>query len=217
MVELTASTNPLILRADVKSYKHSQEIYPMPHYIKLSGDKCALSPVSLADAESWASWLNDLEVTLPLGDEAYIPYSLEKTKEDLNEAIRRQDHVFTILEKVSGRAIGRCLLFGIDSVNRGAMMGIFIGEKDHWGLGYGQEATRLLLDYAFNLLNLHSVMLGVFDFNIKAIRTYEKVGFRKIGSRREGRIIAGKAHDVILMDMLEDEFRARFPSTLPLP
>jgi RimJ/RimL family protein N-acetyltransferase len=183
----------------------------MPHYRKLTGERCYLSPVQLSDAEAWTKWMNDLDVTVPLGDEAYVPYSLEKMQAEAADAIERQQHVFSIVECATDRLIGRCLLFGIDAVNRSAMFGILIGEKEYWDRGYGSEATCLLLDYAFNLLNLHSVMLGVFGFNERAIRSYEKVGFKVIGRRREARIIAGKAWDAVLMDILEEEFRAMNP------
>ncbi len=183
----------------------------MTYYRKLAGERCYLSPIQSEDAQLWTAWMNDLEVTLPLGDEAYLPYSLEKMQAEVTEAIRRQDHIFTIVESAGDRPVGRCLLFAIDAVNRSAMLGIVIGEKSAWNRGLGTEATRLLLDYAFNLLNLHSVMLGTFEFNRRAIRAYEKVGFQRIGMRREARIIAGKAWGVVMMDILEEEFRARWP------
>jgi RimJ/RimL family protein N-acetyltransferase len=187
----------------------------MPYYRKLIGDKCFLAPIQIQDAEDWALWLNDLDIALPLGDEAYMPYSLDKVREEAAEAIRRQDHIFTIVDSQKEKAIGRCLLFGIDSVNHNAMLGIFIGEKSYWHKGYGGEATQLLLDYAFNLLNLHSIMLGVFEFNHHAIQLYEKIGFKQVGLRREARLIAGKAWSVVLMDILEDEFRRKWKTVIP--
>ena len=72
------------------------------------------------------------------------------------------------------------------------MLGIVIGEKSCWNQGYGQEALVLLLDYAFNLLNLNSVMLGVFSFNQRGAASYRKVGFREIGQRRQARILGGQ-------------------------
>ncbi|TLM99696.1 GNAT family N-acetyltransferase [bacterium] len=184
------------------------------YYPKLSGGRVFLSPVAPEDAALWAAWSNDPEVTIPLGDEAYVPYGLERAQQDVHESATRQDHVFTIVEIESGQAVGRCVLFSINSVDRNAMVGIFIGEKDRWGKGYGQEAMRLLLDYAFNLLNLHNIMLGVFSFNERAIRCYQRLGFHEIGRRREARWIGGIAYDGILMDLLEDEFRARFESVV---
>jgi RimJ/RimL family protein N-acetyltransferase len=81
-----------------------------------------------------------------------------------------------------------------------------IGDKNYWNQGYGQEATRLLLDYGFNLLNLNSIMLGVFSFNQRAIKAYRRVGFREIGLRRQARIINGQKYDVLEMDILAEEF-----------
>jgi RimJ/RimL family protein N-acetyltransferase len=182
----------------------------MAYYRKLVGERCFLSPPAAEDAERWAEWLNDLAVTVPLGDEAYTPFGLERARAEVEEAGRGQSHVFSIVDLRTEAPIGRALLFGLDPVNRAAMLGLFIGDRTYWGRGYGQEATRLLLDYAFNLLNLHSVMLGAFAFNERALAAYHKLGFREIGRRREARTVAGKAYDVVLMDMLEDEYRARY-------
>jgi RimJ/RimL family protein N-acetyltransferase len=184
----------------------------MAHYKKLAGEKCYLSPCAAEDAEKWAAWDNDLEVTLPLGDEAYTVYSLEKEQESLASVLKSQSVIFSILDLWNDTVIGRCMLFDIHPVDRCAMLGIVIGEKGYWNKGYGQEATRLLLDFGFNLLNLNSIMLGTFAFNQRAIAAYRKVGFKEIGHRREGRIIGGKKYDVVLMDMLAEEFRAMGPS-----
>jgi RimJ/RimL family protein N-acetyltransferase len=180
----------------------------MTHYKKLVGERCYLSPVAAEDGELWAAWLNDLEVTLPLGDEAYMMIPGETAQTWAEEAASRQEPLFTIVEKETERAIGRCLLFGLNHTDRSTMCGLFIGEKSLWGQGYGSEALGLLLDYAFNLLNLNSVMLGVFSFNKRAIASYRKLGFREIGCRRQARIIAGRAYDVILMDLLAEEFES---------
>jgi RimJ/RimL family protein N-acetyltransferase len=176
------------------------------YYKKLIGSQCYLSPCALADAEAWTRWFNDLDVALPLGDEAYVPFSLERTQADASAMIQSQAHVFSIVDLATDQLIGRCLLFSIDPVNRSAMFGIAIGEKAFWNQGYGVEATRLTLDYGFNLLNLNSIMLGVMAFNQGAIRCYQKAGFKEIGRRRQARIIGGRKFDGILMDILAEEF-----------
>jgi len=186
----------------------------MPTYKKLSGEKCYLSPCRLEDAESWAEWFNDLEVTIPLGDEAYTPTSLEGEQEAIRGILKNNLHIFSIVDLETDQAIGRCMFFNVDAVNRTAMLGIVIGEKSRWDQGYGQEAVSLLLDYGFNLLNLNNVMLGTFSFNERAIRCYEKVGFKLIGRRREARIIAGKKYDLILMDILADQFESPYVKPL---
>jgi RimJ/RimL family protein N-acetyltransferase len=162
----------------------------------------------MEDAEQWAQWDNDLEVTLLLGDEAYTPFPLAKSEEVIAGILRRQDHIFGVVDLETDDLIGRGMLFDLDLVNRKAMLGIVIGEKAYWGQGYGQEAVRLLLEYAFNLLNLNSVMLGTFAFNRRAIHCYERVGFKEIGRRRQARIVGDRKYDVVLMDILAEEFEA---------
>ena len=182
----------------------------MPYYKKLVGKKCYLSPCSLEDAEKWTEWFNDLEITLPLGDEAYTPFALEKCQENVKEVIQQQQHTFSIVDLEKDILIGRCLLFGLDWVNRKAMLGIVIGEKTYWNKGYGQEAITLLLDYGFTLLNLNSIMLGTFAFNERAINCYKRVGFKEIGRRRQARIIGESKYDGILMDILAEEFTSPY-------
>jgi RimJ/RimL family protein N-acetyltransferase len=186
----------------------------MTTYKMLAGAKCYLSPCRLEDAEHWAEWFNDLEVTIPLGDEAYTPTSLEGEQEAIRGILKNNSHIFSIVDLETDQTIGRCLLFNIDAVNRTAMLGIVIGEKSRWDQGYGQEAVSLLLDYGFNLLNLHNVMLGTFSFNERAIRCYEKVGFKLIGRRREARIIAGEKYDLVLMDILAGQFESPYVKPL---
>ncbi|MBT4503387.1 MAG: N-acetyltransferase, partial [Gemmatimonadetes bacterium] len=96
----------------------------MPYYKKLVGEICYLSPCTPEDAENWAAWFNDLEVTIPLGDEAYTPSTLEREGEMIDEINRNLDHVFTIVDLETDQAIGRCLLFAIDQINRNGMLGI---------------------------------------------------------------------------------------------
>jgi RimJ/RimL family protein N-acetyltransferase len=182
--------------------------HPMTHYKKLVGQKCYLSPLSPDDAERIAQWENDLEVALPLGDEAYLLASAEKGRENILEVLKQGWNVFGIVDLATETLIGRSMLFNINHVDRRAMFGIMIGEKDFWGQGYGQEATCLTLDYAFNLINLNSVSLGVFAFNKRAIRAYQKAGFKEIGRQRQFRIIAGQKIDLVLMDILAEEFES---------
>jgi RimJ/RimL family protein N-acetyltransferase len=172
----------------------------------LTGKKCSLARCAIEDAEQWMKWDNDLKITIPLGDEAYTPIGLEKEQEQIRNHLQTQSHTFAIIDNPTDRLIGRCMLFNFDWVNRQAMVGIVIGEADYWGQGYGQEAIRLLLEYGFQLLNLNNIMLGVFEFNHRAIECYRKVGFKEIGRRREARIIGSKKYDAILMDILASEF-----------
>jgi RimJ/RimL family protein N-acetyltransferase len=180
----------------------------MTYYKKLVGEKCYLSPISLEDAEKWTEWDSDLEFAVPLGEEAFMVFSLDKTKEIISNIIKKQDPVFSIIDLETDTPIGRCMFFNVDQVNRKAMLGIGIGKKDYWNKGYGLDATKLLLDYGFNLLNLNNIMLGVFSYNQRAINCYRKIGFKEIGRRRKSKIIGGRMFDEVFMDILAEEFES---------
>src|SRR5262249_33278215 len=113
---------------------------------------------------------------------------------------------FAIYERATMRPIGTAGLVSINHLNQTAELGIGIGERDCWGRGFGIEATRLVLDYAFNVLGLHNVMLRVFSYSERAIRAYRRVGFREIGRRRQAQRIGAQVYDVVLMDCLATEF-----------
>ncbi len=186
----------------------------MPYYKRLVGDLCYLSPPSMEDADLWARWDTDLEVAIPLGDEAYVPTSLNKSREMLADSLKNQHHVYTIVDRETDKGIGRGMLFNMQHIDAQAMLGITIGEREYWNRGYGTDAVRLLVEYGFDLLNLHSIMLGVLAFNERAIRCYKKVGFREIGRRREARLIGGQWYDAVLMDILASEFESRYTRKL---
>ncbi len=181
---------------------------------KLSGSLVSLAPIGPECAEKWFEWLNDLDVALPLGDEGWQSITLDGQKKAVESIESGGNVVFSIVENESDALIGRIILFGINHVDGHGTAGIFLGDKTSWGKGFGEEAMRLLLDYAFLVLNLHSVNLGVFAFNTRARKCYARIGFKETGRRREIRRIAGRYHDAILMDILENEYKPAYLHTM---
>jgi RimJ/RimL family protein N-acetyltransferase len=117
--------------------------------------------------------------------------------------------VFSILiidELSLGKHIGNCGLHNIDWKNRVTEVGIMIGEKEYQGKGYGTEAMELLLKYGFETVNLNRIQLHVYDFNIRAIKSYTKIGFIEEGRMRQAQFKNGKYCDMILMSMLHEEW-----------
>lgn len=176
----------------------------MKYFRKLVGEKCYLSPVSLEDAERYTEWVNDMEIGQFM---LFTPMvmDIEKERAALYH-LMQSDHVFAIIEKDTNKVIGNCGLHQLDNVHRHAVLGIFIGEKTFWNQGIGAEATSLLLDFGFNVLNLHNISLDVFGFNKRAVKCYEKIGFKYAGTRREYVFMAGKYHDVLIYDILAADF-----------
>ena len=86
---------------------------------------------------------------------------------------------FIIKLKENNKFIGSVYFRDIDYEKKEAEYGIFIGEDDERGKGYGTEAAKLAIQYAFDNLKLKSVFLRVFADNESAIKSYEAVGFKK--------------------------------------
>jgi diamine N-acetyltransferase len=174
----------------------------------IEGELVALGPISRDFIPAYLRWMNDFSVTGMLAIQPR-PMTMEQEIAWFEHASRdEKSRTFTIFERATGRAIGNCGLGDLDFRHRRGEVGILIGEVDCRGKGYGTEAMRLLLDYAFTAVGLHSVMLWVYEYNFAARRCYEKVGFRESGRRREARWFSGRYWDKIMMDLLESEFES---------
>ena len=84
------------------------------------------------------------------------------------------DVLFGIVVRETDRLIGSIGLNQIDFRYRSASLGMMMGEKSMWGKGYGTEATRLVVRYAFEELHLNRVQLHVYEYNLRGMRVYEK-------------------------------------------
>jgi len=177
--------------------------------IMVRGSLVGLGPLVHGHIPLYLQWMNDPEVTRGLGRSG--PFTLEEEERWYERAASDGRGVtFTIYEVASGEPIGTCGLHDLNHLNGRATFGIAIGDKRYWNRGYGTEATRLTLDYAFNILPLRNVMLSVYSFNPRAQRAYEKAGFRVIGRRRGSVFLAGRQYDEILMDAISEEFQSPF-------
>jgi RimJ/RimL family protein N-acetyltransferase len=108
----------------------------------------------------------------------------------------------------TGRLVGLTTFSSLDPDNGSVLFHITLGERDAWGHGYGTEAAQLMLWLAFERIGLHRVGLTVFAFNERAIRSYQKVGFRIEGRLREAIVRDDRRWDEIQMGILRDEWLA---------
>ena len=181
-------------------------IFQKMYIKKLIGKKCYLSPIDTNDAAKFTEWLNDMEVlvTLQLYNSVI---SLEKEKNILETLSK--EHNYSIIDLETNELIGNCGFLDVDHVNQTAETGLFVGNKNYWNKGYGTEALSLLIDYGFKALNLHNIMLRVFEYNKGAIRCYEKIGFKHVGVRREALHRNLGRHNIFYMDILPEDFYAK--------
>jgi RimJ/RimL family protein N-acetyltransferase len=171
---------------------------------RMIGDKIMLGPLREDLNDVYRRWLHDMETSIYLLPGRLLTVQMES--EWLRSAGATGHLIFTVYEKETGKPIGTTSLMGVDSVNRSAEFGIMIGEKEFQNRGYGTEATRLTIDYGFNIANLESIFLRVHEFNKRAIRIYDQVGFKICGKRRRAFYAGGRFFDDVLMDIVHDEF-----------
>ncbi|MCL6604166.1 MAG: GNAT family N-acetyltransferase [Paenibacillus sp.] len=163
-----------------------------------------------SDLDSYFSFLADSEMNRFTGSQS--EFTLEATADWIQKiSIPHEDRVdFMIVVKDTDELVGEVVLNEIDSINRSANIRIGIQGTQHRGKGYGTEAMIHMLRYGFDILNLHRIHLGVYVFNPRAIHVYEKLGFQREGLERDSLYLDGEFHDMVLMAMLEDDFRSLY-------
>jgi RimJ/RimL family protein N-acetyltransferase len=174
--------------------------------ITVEGEKVALGPMRRDLIPLYQAWINDVG-TLRFLANSSRPLTLDEETSWYEAIINKSDLVsFTIYALPDYRPAGIVNLLHVDQVNRRCELGIMIGEPALRGNGLGTGSVRLAVDYAFHVLNLHSVMLETYEFNLAGVKAYTRAGFREIGRRREARYHAERYWDVIMMDVLVSEF-----------
>jgi RimJ/RimL family protein N-acetyltransferase len=174
----------------------------------ISGERVRLRRIERDDLPRVAAWLNDAAVRDGLA--MIYPLSLVN-EEDWFDAQRnvepaRQSFVVEAQDAAESPVpVGIAGLPEIDWRNRVGEYGIFLGERALWGRGYGLDATRTIVRWAFDELNLHRVQLKVFEDNQRAIRCYERAGFVVEGRLRESRFHRGRYWDTLVMAVLRAE------------
>ena len=172
----------------------------------IQGQKTKLRAIEREDLPIFVRWFNDPEVRQYLA--MYMPMSMAEEEKWFERQLEDRDGKIFAIETEDGVHIGNCGLHSIDWKNSKAYLGIVIGEKEYWNQGYGSDAIRVLLGFAFGEMNLHRVFLTVYGYNERAIRCYEKCGFRHEGRQREARFSDGRYHDELMMGILREEFEA---------
>jgi RimJ/RimL family protein N-acetyltransferase len=173
----------------------------------LEGANITLRPIQLSDINLYLELLRD-EEGLRLTGTQDANFSREQIESWITTIAERDDRVdLAIVPHVLDQLVGEVVLNKIDMTNRSANIRIGI-RAPYTNRGYGREALRLLMAYAFERLHLHRVELEVFAFNPRAQHVYEQLGFRREGVLRDVLFLDGVFHDAIVMSILEDEYRA---------
>jgi RimJ/RimL family protein N-acetyltransferase len=151
-----------------------------------------------------AAWNRDSEYGRLL-DGSPAKLFTEKQVKEWNE---KEDHpfFFMIQTLAEDKIIGLVELDGVNWTWRESFVGIGLGEREYWGQGFGTDAMTVILRYAFRQLDLRRVSLTVFEYNPRAVRSYEKAGFQHEGRLRQALSRDGRRWDVLFMGILRDEW-----------
>jgi RimJ/RimL family protein N-acetyltransferase len=178
----------------------------------LQGEKVCLKMADLETVtDAFRRWQKDSELRRLEAADPALPYSRTAIKEWLEEGLFKTENnavYLTIHRLDDGRLIGNIELEDLTPTRSEAFIGIEIGDRELWGQGYGTDAMRVLLCYAFTEVNLERVSLTVFEYNPRAIRSYEKAGFRHEGRLRGFAQRDGRRWDLLFMGLLRDEWQA---------
>lgn len=173
----------------------------------IQGERIYLRNLSEADVQGhYSEWLNNPDNTR-YNSHGRFPYSISNLFRYVGEIENDNSNlVLAVVEKSNDLHIGNIALQGISWIDRAADLSFILGNKDFAGKGYMFDAGVLLINHAFNALNLHRITCGTSAENKGMIRLAEKLNFKMEGLRREAIFKQGKYADIIVFGILKDEW-----------
>ena len=180
----------------------------------LKGELVRLSALDADElSKAFTRWSRDSEFKRLLDSNAVRMNSEKVAQKWLEKEIDEQSvnqHWFSIRALADDKLLGDIDLFVANWTGRDAFVGLGIGEREFWGKGYGTDVMRVILRYAFTEVNLNRVTLNVFEYNPRAIRSYEKAGFRHEGRMRQFLNKEGRRWDMLFMGILREEWMKQY-------
>jgi RimJ/RimL family protein N-acetyltransferase len=160
-------------------------------------------------SKAFQRWNRNSEYVRLLDSSARPMFSPKATQKWMEKELAEMSpasHYFSIRTLADDKLIGEIGLDVINWMSRDAFVGLGIGEPEYWSKGYGSDVMNVLLRFAFTEVNLKRVTLTVFEYNPRAIRSYEKAGFRHEGRKRQSLHREGKRWDELYMGILREEW-----------
>jgi RimJ/RimL family protein N-acetyltransferase len=180
-----------------------------PSLPMLRGERVWLRASTKADFTTGVDAISDAETGHFLG--LKMPISPEGAEQFGQQVVAGQGTSiwsFTICLLADDRPIGNVTLRNPDRENGNAEVAIVITDKASQGRGLGTDALNCLVDFGFGELRLERIYLHVFDYNARAMRSYEKAGFQTDAVLRRHRFHRGDHHEVHLMSILRGDWLA---------
>lgn len=176
----------------------------------IRGENVFLRPIEVTDLPLLMKWRNDGEIAKYTWPGVPYPVPMGKQREWFDQLQADSDTKELLICLCEGETpIGTVSIHDMSSRNMTGFMTIVIGESAYWGHGYGTEAMHLFLRYCFRILNLRRIVLEVYEYNERAIRSYEKIGFVKEGKVRRNIFKDGRYVDEYVMAIFKDDYLAK--------
>lgn len=169
----------------------------------LEGKKVNLRPFSKEDIPTITRWINDPEVR------EFVTQIFPQTEKQEEEWVNRglnEKGITLAIETKDGILIGSMGLHDIHWADRRVTTGAIIGEKEYWGKGYGTDAKMQVLNYAFNILNLHKICSGVISFNKRSLNYSLHCGYKIEGRRKKHIFKNGKYWALIELGLFKKDW-----------
>jgi RimJ/RimL family protein N-acetyltransferase len=170
----------------------------------LEGKKVFLRIYENSDISYLLKWYNDYELN-KLAGWSNSKVSASKLKYNMARSFG-SDPMNLMVDDLNGKPIGTIQLYDFNQQDKSCKLGIRIGDKDYWSQGYGGDAVKTIVEYAFLSLDINRVDLRVYEYNERAAHCYEKCGFKFEGRTRKSAYIDGAYYDEILMGLLKSDF-----------
>jgi [ribosomal protein S5]-alanine N-acetyltransferase len=178
----------------------------------LQTSRLHLKPHTMANLELFHAWENDPELLYYDfdGPDKPEPEPIEETRvylERISKQVNPDGKIiyYAIHTRDNDTFIGYGMIAFINHYHHHCRLGITIGDRSRWGLGYAREALKAVIVYCFDELNMHRIGAEIYSHNERSIRLFEGLGFRQEGAIRENVLKRGNYVDELLYGLLEDE------------
>ena len=172
------------------------------------GQKVRLRELRPEDAAVCRAWVSEPETARQIYGGGAMPFTMAEEEDFISKHAGHRDREnHFAAETRDGQLIGVCSYSDVNWKDRSAVLGWFIGDPEQRDRGYGTDLIRTLLKICFDELNLHRVSLQAFQYNERAIRLYDRLGFVREGALRQVEFAMGRRWDAVCFSMLEDEYR----------
>lgn len=173
----------------------------------ISLNKVLVRPIERSDLSLIQKWYNDDEVMLwGSGAKPDIMVSMDYLEEVWYDEIYSDSSTRMLIETKEGQPIGVIGYRNMNIQERRCRLSIFIGEKDFWGKGYGSDAVKAFIRFLFNRCNINRVEADTWDGNERALKCFEKCGFKIEGRLRKAKFVEGQYRDEIILGILREDF-----------